>query len=57
MILQELMLLPPQSINALMINVVSTSVNFFHNLSIKQSEMGHILYHRGANTLSAPCSI
>ena len=28
MILQELMLLPPRSINALMINVVSTSVNF-----------------------------
>ena len=28
MILQELMLLPPQSINALMINVVSMSVNF-----------------------------
>ena len=28
MILQELMLLPPQPINALMMNVVSTSVNF-----------------------------
>ena len=28
MILQELMLPPPHSINVLMINVVSTSVNF-----------------------------
>ena len=28
---------------------------FLHNFSIKQSKRGHILYHRGANTLFAPC--
>ena len=27
----------------------------FHNFFIKRSEIGHILYHRGANTFVAPC--
>ena len=27
----------------------------FYNFSIKQSEIGNVLYHRGVHTLSAPC--